>query len=189
MTRLIAFFIFGFIIVILSSCEKDINTNQGNPNITNHVLFQYEYINYAWGYQHSGWLIDSSGNVYCYNRPSLWNYCDSSGYISDTNMESNILHTDSICYKIEKKELAAKTMLIENASKGEVTKPIPVMADAGIAIFTGFTQNIQTKQYKRIVFKQIGDYYIKNKSVEALELYNWLDSLNKKIIEPKNLPD
>jgi len=61
-------FILGLMIFSLTNCEKD---NDGTDiSMTNQrIYFQYDYINFAWGYQHSGWLIDSSGNVHCYNKP------------------------------------------------------------------------------------------------------------------------
>lgn len=33
----------------------------------NNFVFESEYINFAWGYVHSGYLIDRSGNVYTYD--------------------------------------------------------------------------------------------------------------------------
>ena len=129
---------FGLFLIAFTTCENknnDLNTNKINQKI----LFQHYYINFAWGYQHTGWLIDSSGCVYCYNLPEKWNHCDSLGYLSVTEMDSNILEADSICYILDKKELTNKFKLIEKAAEGLISEPIHEAYDAGTAVFAGFT--------------------------------------------------
>ncbi len=162
------------------SCDKE---NNDTNNFTNNqrIYFQYDYINHAWGYQHSGWLIDSTGNVYCYNKPTNWFNVDSLGYISSLEMDSNIMKIDSICYTIYRNELNNKISLISNSSKGEISEPIHEMYDAGGAKFSGFLYNSKTKKYKQVLLKQTGDFRIDNSSTESVELYEWLKSIQLKI--------
>ena len=49
-----------FFVLSIMGCEK---LNDSYPNENQLVLFQVEYINYAWGYSHHGILIDSSGKM------------------------------------------------------------------------------------------------------------------------------
>lgn len=168
-------------LLLLTNCEKnnnDINTSWNNQRI----FFQYEYINFAWGRQHSGWLIDSSGYVYCYDKPDNWYYEDSSGFINVTDMDSNILSTDSICFKIDKKVLYDKINLIHDASKGKISEPIHEKYDAGSVVYYGFIYYQDIKAYKKVLLKQIGDYRIENGSYASFVLYKWLDTVNNMIL-------
>jgi len=169
--------IIGIMLFILTSCEKN-NDDIDNLKNNQRIYFQYDYINFAWGYQHVGWLIDSSGNVYCYNKPENWINQDSLGFISSTDMNINITETDSICYTIDKNELNDKISLISKASEGEISEPIHEMYDAGGTEFSGFLYNEDKKTYKKVLLKQIGDFRIDNSSPESIELYEWLVSIN-----------
>jgi hypothetical protein len=173
-------FIFGIMIFSLTRCEK----NEDDPYIPDNnqrIIFQCEYINYAWGYQHVGWIIDSSGSVYCYNNPEVWYYTDSLGLINSTEMDSNLLRTDSICYKIDKVELTSKIALIKKASKGNISEQVNEMFDAGATTFYTYIYDEETKSYKQILLKQTGDWRIDNTSTEAVELYEWLSKLFNQI--------
>ena len=52
------------------------------PEIDQNILFESEYVNWAWGYQHSGGYIDKNGDVFSYNyapsdgqwRPEDWEH-------------------------------------------------------------------------------------------------------------------
>ncbi len=142
------------------------------------IYFQYEYINHAWGYQHNGWLIDSSGAVYCFNKPENWHHADSLGFISVAQMESNILSTDSVCNTVDKEVLVSKIGLIEAASKGRISEPVHEMYDAGGTVYSAFMYNSKEKVYKKILLKQLGDFRIDNSSPAAKNLYQWLESVN-----------
>lgn len=169
--------IIGFLIISLTNCDPipdDIETT----TLKQRIYFQYEYVNYAWGYQHAGWLIDSSGNVLCYDKPENWYSTDSLGFITSAEMDSNIFKTDSVCYTIDKTTLIDKTGPIKNVSKGVISDPIHEMYDAGIESYYGFTYNEETKKYKKVLLKQIGDFRIDNSASEAVELYEWLDTIN-----------
>jgi len=145
------------------------------------VLFQFEYVNYAWGYQHHGWLIDSSGDLHCYNLPDNWTFPDSTGAISAENMERNLQNTDSICYQINPEVLKAKFSLLPLAAKGSISDPVTEMYDAGSAVYVGYILNRSTNRYERILLQQLGDTRIENRSQQAHELYEWLQSVNQKI--------
>jgi hypothetical protein len=163
------------IFLLFISCSDDFKVNTREQQ----VLFQYEYINYAWSYQHSGWFIDTSGNLIRYNMPSKWNYPDTLGFIDDTAMINNL----DFCYEsgaiFPKLDLQAKIRLIDKAAKGTLTKPRYEMADAGIQRYSAFLYNKDTKKYKRILLYQWGDELIENTSSEAKELQKWMAEINQ----------
>ena len=152
-------------------CKKE---NETLTTSNQEVFFQCDYINYAWVYQHSGWIIDSSGDVRGYNLPKVWNFVDSLGFISCINMKRNIEQLDTTFTKIDKDSLAKYVDKILDASKGIITDPKTVMFDAGSTLFSGFIYDSKSKQYKQVIIKQTGDQFIDNKSTEANEIYNWM---------------
>lgn len=173
----------GIIAYSLASCGKD--NVQNIQIVKQRIYFQYEYINYAWGFQHTGWMIDSSGNVYCFNKPANWYYTDSLGLITSTRMDSNLIETNSVCYKIDKDVLKEKIGLLYVAAKGKISEPSRAGYDGGNLDYLGFTYSKEDKIYKRVVLKQTGDVLIKNSSPAATQLAEWLDSLNYSIYRGK----
>lgn len=168
------------ILTLFNSCGKN-NIYPDPEQIQQEVLFQFEFINHAWGYQHRGWLIDSSGNVYCYDSPDNWTHCDNEGFISESAMSQNIQEANSVCLQIERHLLASRFALIEDASKGEISDPVNEMNDAGTSGFYGFVYYPEERIYQRILLKQIGDFRVENNSEEASILYNWLHQVEDEI--------
>ena len=160
-------------VVLLLSCEKQ-EVNDTFPNARQLVLFQVEYINYAWGFSHSGFLIDSSGVVSLFKYPGDWHHPDSAGYISISDMEDNIRQLDTITFKINKNELLKNFSMLENISKGELIKPPYRAYDAGTTNFSGFLFDTNKQQYKHVLIKRIGDCPLENNSPEAEEVFHWL---------------
>jgi hypothetical protein len=166
--------------MFFSNCEKENNNNRYDM-INQKILFHYEYVNHAWGSQHQGWIIDSAGDVHCYKTPENWHHCDSSGFIDESLMEYNLLQTDSVCFTIEKTELAQMISLIEEASKGEKSEPKHMRYDSGAQVYKAYRLNIVTNKYESVVIKETGDFLIENNSQAAEELYNWLYSIKNEI--------
>jgi len=160
---------------LVTCCQKEVTSI---PLVNQVVLFQAEYINNAWTYQHSGWLIDSLGNVRYYNLPKKWNFVDSAGYISATNMSENVQQIDSIRCKIDKDTLCNYFNKLNKAAVGTLTESKSKMFDAGSTRFYGYVFDKNVGLYKQILIKQIGDLYIENKSVEAKQIYEWMERIN-----------
>lgn len=152
-------------------CKKENNTL---PLINQQILFQVEYINGAWSFQHFGWLMDSSGNVRNYKLPEKWNFSDSAGYMSSADMSENFHQLDTVICKINKDTLQKYFYKLTNASTGKLTKPETQMYDAGSTLFSGYIYDLKSEKYKQILIKQIGDVYIENQSLEAKQIYNWM---------------
>lgn len=170
----------GLVVSSLTCCKKE-NNEPIVKKMNQKILFQFEYINFAWGYQHHGWIIDSSGNIHCYNLPDNWYFADPEGYISAAEMDSNLMYTDSICYILDKKELADKFGLIEAAAKGPLSEPKHTACDMGARFFKGFIYNSDEETYKEILLKQKGDFSIDNHSQAAEDLYKWLAPIRHEI--------
>lgn len=167
-------FLFLSLFMVVAACSKD---DVNNPEINQQVLFQVEYINFAWGFQHSGILIDSSGRVWSYRMPDKWNYPDSRGYIGSDEMEENLQHLDSVLFLINHNTLIQNYSKLIGAANGRITEPRHEMCDAGAIVYSGYKYEPGAKRYKRILIRQWGDFFIENRSPEADELYQWLHNL------------
>lgn len=169
--------LWSLLIFGLLSCEnKDISKNEVFPNSNQLILFQVEHTNYAWGYTHSGILIDSAGNVGYFNNPKNWHSMDTSGYISESEMNDNISKIDTFYINVDKNILLKNFNLVHYAAEGEITKPDMSGADMGETVYSAFSYDPVSKNYKHVLINQSGDWSIFNKSPEANQILNWLKS-------------
>jgi len=163
-------------IASLSACDGLFVGDRELPD--QQIYFQYEYVNYAWGYSHHGWLMDSTGAVWCYDQPAQWNFPDSSGKLPELSMMENLAEADSLCYQIPVYNLAQKIPLIEAAADGTISEPENVMADAGISGYYAWIYDKEHQRYRRILLKEEGDWERENLSEEAETLYKWLEGID-----------
>lgn len=175
--------IFGLACLLLNGCNKESSIDKTSI-LSQKLFFQYEYINYAWGFQHQGWFIDSTGKVYSYNLPEsdTWNSGDENGVISASDLNENLSKAHSTGYTINTRELASKIDLINKAKLGEISEPVQVGADAGAMIYSCYTYDSSTKSYKRVILKKLGDYRVDNNSKSAYYLYKWMESVKGHLV-------
>ncbi len=54
---------------LLTGCRQTDEITFGGASS---LIFQSEYTNYAWGYSHNGWLLDTSGQVKRFQKSAKW---------------------------------------------------------------------------------------------------------------------
>lgn len=156
--------------ILLMGCEKIRDYDQ-------RTIFQVEYINYAWGFQHSGIIIDSTGKVMTFNLPSNWHFPDNDGFISLAGMEENISQSEEGSCTADKHDFAENSIKLLDAGDGQLTEPKNEMNDFGVIVYSGFIFDADNLRYKRVIIRQFGDWSIENKSKDANEIYNWLTTI------------
>ena len=156
-----------FLILLLTGCEM---TNDLHPT----TIFEVQYINYAWGYQHSGLIIDASGNVREFNLPSEWNYPDTAGFISKAAMEENMAQLGEKTCTVSKVELGKYSDRLIHAQAGKLTTPKHQMCDFGSLSYSGYIYEPGNHRYRYVLIRQTGDFYVENLSRDASEIYDWL---------------
>lgn len=141
------------------------------------VVFNKEYANYAWGYVHYGWLIDSAGNIRSYS----FNQGDSMEvrlpYPSQTYLDKMFSLSTPTGKKIAADTMSAKTALLASAVQGLVTYAV-MCADAGIMSYEGILYDSAHSRYQRIVCFEAGDQTACNSSLSAKLIAKWLVSLD-----------
>ena len=156
--------------LMLSACEKETwGCLEDQP-----VLFEYRNINFAWGYQEQGWLIDAEGIVRTYHLPEDFRLPDSTGFISRQDLDHNLSLTASIIHTVDKADLVYYSSLIPGASEGEIGKSRHIAVDAGASVLACYFYNEEADAYKYIFLAQSGDFEQFNLSSEAGILVNWL---------------
>ena len=158
-------------LVGLISCKEEI------PVLNQKIYFEKHYVNMAWIPQSSGFLIDSTGNVRAFKWVEVshvWYDPDSTGTISNANMDKNISYCQTISTHINPDTLKVFIDKIYQASKGKISEPKLVMADAGTTTYSAFIFDKKTNRYKQVLLKTDGDISTTNSSPESEQIYRWL---------------
>ncbi len=164
------------ILLLASGCKKSYILNDEQM-----ILFQYEYINYAWGYQHSGFYIDSEGNVLKYEKPEGWNFADQDNVLSSTSLFKNLDKCTVSEKTISSTELYRYSRHIENIASSKVTAPKNAGADQGSVRYYCYRYDEETDSYKGYLIKMEGDYTCENLNFYSKKVASWMKEISKQI--------
>ena len=169
----VSLLLFGAIIV--SSCEKNSGALTSDINIDGPILFSKIYVNYAWGYQYSGWYIDLEGQIYEFNEnlePKLDIAHNSS--ISKEILSESLQSATKTDKYLDQPILTEMIKLIKKVYKGSVSDPENVCADFGSLSYFTFIRDQEGDTCRSILLYQVGDWAQKNLESEATELFELL---------------
>jgi hypothetical protein len=164
----------------VTGCEKTYNVSEGQD-----ILFQYEYINYAWGYHHYGFIIDNKGDVLLYNNPTKWNFADKDHLLSKDKALENIANCITTDKKISKSELQKYINYIDNIASSKVTAPKNIGADAGTTSFICFQFSENTSTYKTTIIKREGDFSCENLNFYSRKVIEWMKGIHHSLNNEK----
>jgi hypothetical protein len=156
--------------LVLAGCTEQ----EPEIPVSQPVLFQYRYVNFAWGYQEYGWLIDHEGRVRTFRMPEGFRMPDSTGLISEEDLFHNLSLTDSTICLIDKKELEYYAGLIQAAAHGETGKARNIAYDAGRSVLSCYLYMETEGAYRYVFLGESGDWQQSNLSPEARILVKWL---------------
>jgi len=159
--------------VLITCCKKNVVINDKQA-----MLFQVDYVNYAWGYQHTGVIIDNEGIILTYKNPENWNFPDNDLKITQSQVKTNILSCNNTGKKIPAEELKKYAGYIKNISLSKVTAPKNVAADAGSTQFLCYQYSDSSGIYKGSLIKMEGDFTCENLNFFSKKVSAWLKSIN-----------
>lgn len=162
------------LVLLIAGCKKNYAISEKQA-----ILFQYDYINYAWGYQHNGFLIDSAGNVLTYSNPEGWNFPDKDFEISEVEMKENIDSCRQSGKKIPREELKKYSHYIDNIALSKITALKNVAADAGTSEFICYHFSENNGMYKGYLIKKEGDFTCENLNFFSKKVATWMRDINK----------
>lgn len=159
--------------LFLVSCDE----NQPEEKLTG-CYFQHEYVNYAWGFSHSGFTITPSGEVYSFEKSTPWVFAEN-GKISFESFKKNIEVSVKIDTLISKSDIERLQQLAFNAMSGKLSEPVSVGADMG-----GITSKIIFQEsddpkfgFREVILTTEGDFRQLNLAPEAAAIADWLKIL------------
>jgi hypothetical protein len=166
-----------FVILLTASfitcCKKNTAIN-----IKQAILFQVDYVNYARGYQHNGFIIDNQGNVLTYKNPQNWNFPDKDLKLSESQVRDNIGNCLNSGKKISFEELNKYANYIKNISSSKVTALKNVAADAGSTAYICYQFSEKSGTYKGCLLKMEGDSTCENLNFFTKKVVTWLKNIN-----------
>jgi hypothetical protein len=173
--------IFFITLLCLTSagCKKAYNISNKQE-----ILFQFDYVNYAWGYQHNGFIITKEGEVLTYNNPEVWNFPDKDFSLTIEEVNENIGYCLNSGKKISKAELQKYSNYIKNIASSKVTAPKNVAADAGSTEFICYQFSENTGIYKGYIIKTEGDFRSENLNFYSKKVVLWMRTIKNAL--PKN---
>jgi hypothetical protein len=165
-----------FIVLIITGCKKNVVINENQA-----ILFQVDYVNYALGYQHNGFIIDNQGNVLTYKNPQIWNFPDKDFILSESQVRDNIGNCLNSGKKIPKEELKKYANYIKNISSSKVTALKNVAANAGSMEYICYQFSEKSGIYKGYLIKAEGDFKRENLNFFSKKVTTWLKNINDTI--------
>jgi hypothetical protein len=164
------------LVVVMAGCKKNNLISEKQA-----IFFQFEYINYAWGYQHHGFLIDKDGNVLTYKNPENWNFPDNDLVLTENQVAENIAICMHSGRKISKAELNKYSNYIRNISSTKVTALKNVAADEGSSKYICYQFSESTGIYKGYVIKLEGDFTCENLNFYSKKVASWMKEINNTV--------
>ncbi len=140
------------------------------------VYFSHYYINYAWGYNHSGFFVDNEGNLKKFSQPENWHFLTNEGYISASKMEENLKQC-TITGSVSKKELSNYVYKMHLIVEGNYSERKNEMFDAGSVASYCYKYDRTTQMYKAVLLDVYGDWAQTNYDKNAQSIDAWLKSI------------
>lgn len=167
-----------FLISITSCNIIDNDSVENNQNI----LFEVQYINFAWGYQHSGFYINKKGEVFNYkydNNFVVWKP-NKDNYYTEEELLNKYKPNNTLVGTIDKYTVSNKNKLIIQAMQSNYSDTTQIGADQGTTSYICYFYNSIKNKYLEIVLEQDGDWNYKKESLESDSLVKWLKDISKK---------
>lgn len=146
------------------------------------IFFQYDYVNYSWGYQHNGFIIDFDGNVLVYENPEKWNFPDTDFILTSEQVSENISACKISGIKIKKEDLQKFTGYINNIASSKVTALKNVAEDAGSGEYICYQYSVNHSSYKGSLIRMEGDFTCENLNFYSKKVADWMKEINNNIL-------
>jgi hypothetical protein len=172
MRPLIVLSILVFCIATFESCRK-VNVLSSEQK----MLFQYSYVNYAWGSNNQGFIIDSEGNLLLYNQPEKWNFPDNNSSFTQAQVTENLSYCTATGRKVTGAELLKYTGYIKYLAASKITAKKNVAADMGTFNYYCFSYSEESSSYRQVTIKTAGDYECENLNFYTNKVVAWMNQM------------
>lgn len=143
------------------------------------ILFLCSRTNYAWGYTHEGWFIDSSGAIrdYSFTKSDSVRYVELNNNLPSRIYDKILTKSVLIGKSVHIDTLLFMQDLIEPARNGIATF-IGRCFDAGMIRYSAINYNVCDSCQKEVICYQAGDMGACNSAFAARRIARWLTSID-----------
>ena len=140
--------------------------------------FQYEYVNYAWGFNHYGFTITPTGEMYTFDKTTPWVFAENN-QLSLAALRNNIKASVKKDTLIGFTELDYSQHLVLLAMAGKMSDTIRRGADMGETICKIIVPDptYHPAGYREVILSQTGDTEFHNLAPQAALLAAWLTGI------------
>ncbi len=159
--------------LLFFSC-KESNVNEQIPNGSS-IIFEVEYVNYAWGISYQGVMIDTDGKEYSYNpaKDSVPYLYHDDEFYTDQELQAKYGHVKTYIKTIHNDSLNWSHSLANQVTT-DYSDTFYVGADMGTLTYAVYLYRPQVSKYQKIILNTEGDMAFYNKSQSAVTLAAWL---------------
>lgn len=165
----------AFLILFTGCREKSYISNDQE------ILFQMDYVNYAWGYQPYGFMVDNQGRILSYDNPEKWNFPDDNFILTERQMAENIALCRISDEMVSSEDLKKFSSYIENIAGSKVTATKQTGADAGSMQFICYKFSDNSLIYKGFLMKNEGDFTAENLNFYSKKVVSWMKEIEKSL--------
>jgi len=148
-----------------------------DKSITQEFLFEIQYVNFAWGFSHSGTYIDNKGNVYNFKFDSSKQFIShKKEWYTESELKGKYSINKKFVKRIDIDTIERKKELIKSAIQGSYSDTLDTGADMGKLTYSCYM--IENNMYRKIILKAEGDMTYQIKTPGADSLIIWLKTIN-----------
>lgn len=143
------------------------------------ILFEFSYINFAWGFQCHGFYVDSAGHAWKYRferTDEPWQPADPEN-ITEAELLEKYSHNLSLAATLDKGIVDKMAKLIAAASEGELSDRRNIGNDMGSEEYLAYAFDADQETYHPVTLTIYGDWVTENYAAEAKSLVEWLRSI------------
>lgn len=163
-------------LLVSQSCRESYIVNHDQE-----ILFQMDYLNYAWGYQHYGFMVDNQGRVLTYDNPEKWNFPDDNFILTEDQVAENISMCRISEVRINEEDLKRFSSYIEKIASSKVSATRSTGADAGLIQFICYRYSENSLMYKGFLVKSEGDFSAENLNFYSKKVISWMKEIDQEI--------
>ena len=146
------------------------------------IIFQMDYVNHAWGYQHYGFMIDNLGRVLTYDNPEKWNFADDNFILTEKQIVENISMCRISAEKISAEELSRFSSYIDKIASSKLSALRNTGADAGTTHFICYKFSENSLMYKGFIIKTEGDFTAENLNFYSKKVVSWMKDIEQTVV-------
>ena len=161
--------------LLFISC-KDSNVNDQPQNNSNSIIFEVEYLNYAWGISYHGIMIDNEGKEYSYDptKDTIPYLYHADGIYTEQELQAKYGHVKTYIKTIPTDTLNWSHNLANLITTTDYSDTTRIGIDMGSWTYSVYIFRPEVNKYQQIVLKLEGDSEFYNTSQSAVTLAAWL---------------